>query len=256
MTEVTYDQIRAYLKDHPQRPLYGGESDSPANNVDWFQAVRYCNRLSAAAKIDPREWCYPEPTDAGLSVPAEAIDKEGFRLPTEAEWEYIGRALTETARYYGESQELLSRHAWTGLNPEDRTHPVGRLLPNEFGMFDILGNVWEWCHDGPDGAFPNARMPAYPPGTPGRPASDLPGPQDVRKQGAETTWRMLRGGAFNYAPVKARSAHRDWIGADDLCPHVGFRVVRTLPDATRELAARADARRLDAGPSTSIARGR
>ncbi len=259
MTEVTFEQIRAFEKDHPQSTKYGGEPDSPANKVDWFQAVRYCNWLSREAGIDPAQWCYPERTDDGLDVPAEAVDKEGFRLPTEAEWEHICRAGTETARYYGESQQLLPRYAWTWLNSEDRSHPVGRLLPNEFGMFDILGNVWEWSHEGPAGWWPRDPLPAYPRGTREQPAGD-PGRRErvlINDAGKET-WRILRGGAFNFAPWKARSAHRDWMAATERVPYFGFRVVRTLrrPPAPAETApADGAARPLETSRSAPVRRG-
>ncbi len=229
MTEVTLQQIRAFEKDHPQLTRYGEEPNNPANNVDWFEAARYCNWLSHEAEIDPEEWCYPGQTRDGLDVPAAAIQKEGYRLPTEAEWEYICRAGTETSRHYGESQQLLTRYAWTSLDPDGRSHAVGELLPNEFGMFDILGNVWEWCHDGPDGWAGRNGLRPYPSGTREHPAGD-PGLRErvLFNDGGMPTWRILRGGAFNYVPWKARSAHRDWIPSVERCPYIGFRVVRTL----------------------------
>jgi formylglycine-generating enzyme required for sulfatase activity len=232
MTEATLEQIRGFERDHPQSTRYGGEADRPANNVDWFEAVRYCNWLSGQAGIDPSQWCYPKRTRDGLDVPADAVDKHGFRLPTEAEWEYICRAETETARYFGESELLLTRYAWTWLNSDDRTHPVGQLLPNEFGMFDMLGNVWEWCHDGPDGWFPRNPLRPYPHGTKEQPAGD-PGHRErvLFDDGGKPTWRVLRGGAFNFGPWKARSAHRDWMDSIDRAPYIGFRVVRTLRQA-------------------------
>ncbi len=234
MTEVTVDQIRAFDAKHPQAISYAREPGCPANNVDWFQAARYCNWLSARDRIDPARWCYPERTDAGMIVPADAIDKEGYRLPTEAEWEAICRAGTETSRHFGESQALLSRYAWTWLNSGDRVHPVAGLLPNELGMFDMLGNVWEWCHDGPAGGYSNDVLPIYPPGTRQRPAGDPGRLEEVLvRTGGRETWRILRGGAFDYPPIKARSAHRDWIGCLDQCPFVGFRIVRTLGPPVR-----------------------
>ena len=194
--------------------------------------------------MDRSRWCYPDPTGDGLTVSADAPEKDGFRLPTEAEWEGICRADTETARHYGDSQRLLSQYAWTWLNSEDRVHPAGILLPNELGMFDILGNVWEWCHDGPPGWYPRDPLPAYPAGSSERPAGD-PGREEkvLFKDGERATWRILRGGAFDYPPVKARSAHRDWIASIDQGPFLGFRIVRTLSSTARgaepaEVAAR------------------
>jgi formylglycine-generating enzyme required for sulfatase activity/predicted Ser/Thr protein kinase len=251
MTEVTFEQIRALDKDHSQATRHGAQTSCAANNVDWFRAVRYCNALSREAKLSPYQWCYPERTDPDQIIPADAVDKPGFRLPTEAEWECICRAGTETARYFGESDRLLSRYAWTWLNSDDRVHPAGQLLPNEYGMFDMLGNVWEWTHDGPAGAYPDVPLPAYPHGTRERPAPDPGRPEVVLGAGRrQETWRILRGGAFNYSPIKARSAHRDWIGALSPCSYIGFRVVRTLPSqpggaAPPEVAAR----RLDATAS-------
>jgi formylglycine-generating enzyme required for sulfatase activity len=228
MTEVTLEQFLALEQERPLAPG-AGEHGPVAGGIDWFRAVRYCNRLSRAAGMDPSEWCYPEKTGDIQVVPADAVYKEGFRLPTEAEWEYICRAGAETARPFGESQQLLPHYAWTWLNSDDRPHPVGQLLPNEFGMFDILGNVWEWCQDGPAGGYPEVPLPPYPPGTPEHPASDPVRREDAAvSDGREATWRILRGGSFNYAPVKARSAHRDWIPADYRRSFLGFRVVRTL----------------------------
>jgi formylglycine-generating enzyme required for sulfatase activity len=245
MTEVTVGQMRALEPDRPPAAT-AGDPDRPAAGVDWFAAARYCNRLSAAAKIDRGQWCYPEQTKGGMEVPAAATGKEGFRLPTEAEWEYICRAGTETARPYGESPQLLDRYAWTWRNSDDFAHPAGGLLPNEFGMFDVLGNVWEWCHDGPDRWYEEGGiLRPYPTGTSrDRPAGD-PGHLErvLVEDGVRAMWRALRGGAFNYAPWKARSAHRDWMPTTDVVSYVGFRVVRTWPrspagNAPADIAAR------------------
>ena len=92
------------------------------------------------------------------------MKRTGFRMPTEAEWEYFCRAGTQTARPFGESTDLLSRYAWTWLNSGNQIHPVGQLLPNEFGLFDVLGNAWEWCQDGPIGHYhyPDDGFPRIP----------------------------------------------------------------------------------------------
>src|SRR5262249_22813917 len=143
-TEVTEEQFRAFKPDHKQDRRYSLEPGCPVSMVTWYDAVGYCNWLNVQDKIDRTQWCYPEEIKSGMVVSEKAIERYGYRLPTEVEWEYICRAGTETARPFGSSEELIPRYGWTWLNSKERTSPGGRLLPNEFGLFDILGNVWEW----------------------------------------------------------------------------------------------------------------
>ncbi|HZW34356.1 MAG TPA: bifunctional serine/threonine-protein kinase/formylglycine-generating enzyme family protein [Isosphaeraceae bacterium] len=242
--EVTVTQFRNYDPGHYQDPRYGDEPDCAANYVSWFAAVRYCNRLSQELGLHPSQWCYPQEVGPGMVLAADALERPGFRLPTEAEWEYFCRAGTETARHYGDSVRLLPRYAWTWLNSDNRAHPPGERLPNEFGIFDALGNVWEWCHDGPAGAYPEASFPPYPSGTKDHPAGDPGRSQTVAIDAhGRVTWRLLRGGAFSYAPETARSAHRDWIGSLERREFLGFRVVRTLPSSPQSSQAAKDPRR-------------
>jgi formylglycine-generating enzyme required for sulfatase activity len=84
-----------------------------------------------------------------MEVSERAASRSGFRLPTEAEWEYLCRAGSEMARPFDPGDEVFSHHAWTWLKSEDRCRPVGSLLPNALGLFDMLGNLWEWCHYNP-----------------------------------------------------------------------------------------------------------
>jgi eukaryotic-like serine/threonine-protein kinase len=224
-TEVTLEQYKKFRRGHVPDPHFGTDPECPVNTVSWYDAARYCNWLSRQANIPREQWCYPEPIGQGKKLAADAIQRTGFRLPTEAEWEYLCRAGTRTSRPFGESEELLSRHAWTWLNSGERSLPVGLLLPNEFGLFDMLGNVWEWCHDGPDTGLAE-KFPPYPDGTPEQPAGDPM--RDVSLQDNQTH-RSARGGAYNYAPSLARSARRYLARVNLLHPYMGFRVVRTLP---------------------------
>jgi formylglycine-generating enzyme required for sulfatase activity len=147
----------------------------------------------------------------------------GYRLPTEAEWEYACRAGTMTSRYYGLSETLLARYAWYRANSQNRTWPVGSLKPNDFGLFDMHGNAWEWC-DNQYLHYPKAGDAIF---------EDLGSTEPV----LDTKDRVLRGGAFLNRPVIVRSAyrantppayrliflpaHRDF--------YTGFRPARTLP---------------------------
>jgi formylglycine-generating enzyme required for sulfatase activity len=119
-----------------------------------------------------------------MKVRANYLSLQGYRLPSEAEWEYACRAGAVTSRYYGESEDLLGRYAWYMANSLNRWMlPVGSLKPNDFGLFDMQGNAVEWCQE----------RPFYPrPGKPGQPIEDK---EDVRDL-SDREYRVLRGGSF------------------------------------------------------------
>lgn len=196
--------------------------------VKWYEAARYCNWLSERAGIPRDQWCYPEPVQPGMVLAEDAIDRTGYRLPTEAEWEYVCRAGASTSRFFGSSDDLFPRYGWTWLNSQDRAWPIGQLLPNSLGMFDILGNVWEWCHNGPQQGKDSL---SYPSGT----SIDHPALDQVEGGKIdESVYRVLRGGAFNYSPVQARAAFRFIWNSDYTEEAIGFRVARTLPPRAAE----------------------
>ena len=82
-----------------------------------------------------------------MTIPADVLERKGYRLPTEAEWEYACRAGAITSRYYGDSIALLEKYEWYRANSPENARPVGSLLPNDLGLFDMLGNVFELCHN-------------------------------------------------------------------------------------------------------------
>jgi serine/threonine protein kinase/formylglycine-generating enzyme required for sulfatase activity len=226
MREVTLGQYLRFLDQAPgarrvdetpsvQRLCRSPEC--PVVGVDWYETARYCNWLSQQEGIPPSQWCYPREIGAGMTLPADCLDRTGYRLPTDAEWEYACRAGSTSARPDGVSEDLLSKYGWY---LRDRTMPrqhqrVGRLKPNALGLFDMLGNVWEWSLD-PIGAFGASGLERVTPDEwPGGSVSD-----EVE--------RPLRGGADDCGADYLRSAARN-----RHLPHIrygsdGFRVARTL----------------------------
>jgi formylglycine-generating enzyme len=191
-TEVTQGQWKAVMGTEPWK----GEDDVKegpdyaASYVSWDDAIDYCKKLS---------------------------EKEGktYRLPTEAEWEYACRAGTETAWSFGNDEKELGDYAWNLKNAYDigkgYAHQVGQKRPNAFGLYDMHGNVYEWCHDYYEEDYYKQS-----------PEKDPTGP-------TSGSFRVFRGGSWYYYTRNSRSAPRGWsAGAVVRLSNVGFRLVREL----------------------------
>jgi formylglycine-generating enzyme required for sulfatase activity len=210
----------ARFGDPPRFRTYSRTPDSPQVAVNWYDAARYCNWLSERAALPKSQWVYPETIEAekGIELPPDYLHRSGFRLPTEAEWEYAARAATTTSWPFGEDVANLHQYAWYDANTNrERAYPVGQLLPNPWGLFDMLGNVWEWTLD---------RRQPYPDNN-----SVTEDVEDGLLRVSNEVARTRRGGSFAYAWFTTRSAHRSdtTYFPNQTRDNVGFRVARTMP---------------------------
>ena len=215
--EVTREQYRRLVNpdaESSQTPHL------PITNVSWYEAVEYCHLLNQIEQIPESEWCYL-PNDqgqfaAGMRIVPDALQRTGYRLPTEMEWEYACRAGTQTMRFCGDDPALLNQFAWYSEMSNGQPQPVGRLKPNPLGLFDIYGNVWEWTHT----KEPSNQTQLI-----------------LRKQDVDDGDPIVlidsrfprRGGAFNTKnKSKIRSANRALEAPGHSKETWGFRIARTL----------------------------
>lgn len=202
--EVTVEEYAEYCVaagiTQPQAPFGGGTI--PVTNVCWYDALRYCNWLS---DVMGYERCYS--TADGILYTCD-FSKNGYRLPTEAEWEYAARSGGKDEKYAGTSSDReLKDYAWYYLNSGGGAHPVGRKRPNGLGLHDMTGIVWEWCGD-----FYGEKYYRQ------SPRQDPKGPPSG-------FYRVLRGGSWDTDARNARAASRYWSPPETGNGKRGFRLV-------------------------------
>ena len=203
VTEVTQGQYREVTGMSPNSVR--SSDDLPINEVSWLDAVKFCNELSRKEGLPPFYRA-----DAG-AVTVTDWRGAGYRLPTEAEWEYACRAGSTTRYSFGDDEAELGRYAWFQGNSGSQAHTVGTKAPNAFGLFDMHGNVWEWCWDGyKQGAY--GTLPES------DPSGFLGAPGHVD-----------RGGGYSGYPPDVRTAIRGWLEPTTRLDLVGFRVARSEP---------------------------
>lgn len=182
-TPVTQGQWQRVMDKNPSYFKDCGE-DCPVEQVSWIDVQGFLRKLNQMENTDT------------------------YRLPTEAEWEYACRAESTGRWCFGDNEADLGKYAWYDVNSQGKTHPVSQLKPNAWGLYDMHGNVWEWCQDW-YGEYPRV------------PVTDPHGPDNGK-------YRVLRGGSWFNLAWGTRSAGRCGFNPDDRYSSIGFRVARAL----------------------------
>ncbi|MCB9741788.1 MAG: formylglycine-generating enzyme family protein [Alphaproteobacteria bacterium] len=207
--ETTQAQYVALMGENPSLCDHGCGDALPVHRVSWNQATEFLNRLTEAENQRLRaagrpelSRCYEGEEDAVRWIEGCT----GYRLPTEAEWEYAARGGTTTQYSWGEDAGPAERYAWFGEGPEGQVHPVGQKEPNPWGFYDIHGNVMEWVWD---------RQTPY-----------TAGPETNPRGSEGSTNHALRGGSVKGAAQYLRPADRDYYSRDCVEGMCGIRCAR------------------------------
>lgn len=240
--EITQAQYRNVMWTNPASQR--GEGDKfPVYNLNWFNCLEFCNRLSIREGLtpvysiegstDPDDWGdTPKNSYGTWSSALMDMDANGYRLPTEAEWQYAAcGGILGTGHIYAGS-DTTQDVAWLTDNSGDSAHQVGTKAPNELGLYDMTGNVYEWCWDW------SADYPSVP-------LSDYAGPDNG-------TARVFRGGSFYYTNQYAGTAYRQSNPPYMTAFTFGFRIVRRLVASATSLSIIEDQMSLGIGQSSRI----
>jgi formylglycine-generating enzyme required for sulfatase activity len=189
VTQGEYERVMkknpAHFKNNPRCPI---------ESVSWVDATEFCNQLSQLEGLP------------SYYVGESILGGRGYRLPTEAEWEHGCRAGTETKYYFGDDEGQLDEYAWFEKNSDKKTHPVGEKLPNAWGLYDMVGNVEQWCWDWE--------------------GSILVGKRENPTGPKTGSCRMYRGASWASGPGECRSSRRFGVSPTVRYKWIGFRVAR------------------------------
>ena len=195
--------------------IFKGEN-KPVETISWWDALEFCNKLSKEYELLPvynidkkRGILTINQIDGEINFPdkADFSKTEGFRLPTEIEWEWfaIGGELAER-----DTENLIENKAWYYKNSGAKTNNVGLKKPNQIGIYDCIGNVWEWCYDTTEGNIEKGKLYVYT-------------AVDSRKK-----YREIRGGSWKNGENTCTLFFRDYYDSFHGESTIGFRVVRTI----------------------------
>ncbi len=219
VTQGEYEKVTGQNPSYVAPPVAGKESvtgvdttSRPVDIVSWNDAAEFCRKLSLKEQFKPFYF------RAGETI--TPLDGTGYRLPTEAEWEFACRAGTTTKFWIGDKNDHLLQAGWFRVNSDNRAHVVGELMANPFGLHDSHGNVLEWCQDWWGGRYDEKFLE--------KPTVD---PQGA--SASESSRRVIRGGAWSLSESHCRSSGRDAVNPKDHPAGVGFRVSLTV-DAVRQ----------------------
>ena len=201
MTQAEYHSVTG------ESPSYFSGDDKPVEGVSWYSAVEYCNKLSRKEGLNQ---CYSKDSSGNWTWNRSA---NGYRLPTEAEWEYAAKGGRNITGYRYSGSDNIDGVAWYDKNAYDvgsnssayGTHPVKHKAPNELGIYDMTGNVWEWCWDWWENELPT------------NPSKDYAGP-------SSGNYRVIRGGGWSLNADDCSVSYRGYIDPCYWYRGLGFRV--------------------------------
>jgi len=208
--EVTFDEYDAFCNDTSRSKLDDGgwgRSNRPVINVSWFDAIAYCNWLSEKESFPKAYDDKGNLLDKDGRVTTDPSEVVGYRLPTEAEWEYAARGGNKSKGYKYSGSDIVDEVAWYTSNSGSKTQEVGKKAPNELGIYDMSGNVWEWCSDWYGSYSGSAQTSPY-----------------NSKAGS---YRIYRGGSWGSIASYVRVAYRSYYSPPVTSYHLGFRICRT-----------------------------
>ncbi len=209
--ETTFDEYDAFCeatsRSKPSDSGWG-RGDRPVINVSWWDAIDYCNWLSEKEKLPKAYDSNGNLLDKNGSITTDPSKVLGYRLPTEAEWEYAARGGNKSTGYKYSGSDNVGDVAWYSSNSGSKTQEVGKKAPNELGIYDMSGNVWEWCSDWYGNYSSSAQTNPY---------------------NNSGLFRVFRGGSWNYDATYTRVAGRYDYSPSRTYDGLGFRICRTVP---------------------------